>query len=130
MISCAAGGLIATGQIPPWLRTSNGGSFNQNAGQTSPGVTSTILDFLWINTRPKSATFLSLILRHKPQVIGLHLDANGWAQVDELIELVNQHGIALRQKCWMLLLASNEQSAAFTFNCRSHPDIGLIRAIR
>lgn len=30
--------------------------------------------------------FLSLILRHKPETIGLKLDKNGWADIDELIE--------------------------------------------
>lgn len=30
--------------------------------------------------------FLSLVLRHKPEVAGLKLDQNGWADVDELIE--------------------------------------------
>lgn len=29
--------------------------------------------------------FISLILRHKPQVIGIQLDRHGWADVDELI---------------------------------------------
>lgn len=29
--------------------------------------------------------FLSLILRHKPEVIGIELDEHGWANVDELI---------------------------------------------
>ena len=29
--------------------------------------------------------FLSLILRHSPETIGLQLDQNGWADVDELI---------------------------------------------
>ena len=29
--------------------------------------------------------FISLILRHKPEVIGIKLDPHGWAQVDELI---------------------------------------------
>lgn len=29
--------------------------------------------------------FISLILRHKPEVIGIRLDPHGWAQVDELI---------------------------------------------
>jgi putative RNA 2'-phosphotransferase len=37
--------------------------------------------------REKSLSkFLSLLLRHKPQLIGLELDKNGWANVDELIE--------------------------------------------
>lgn len=29
--------------------------------------------------------YLSLILRHHPEVIGISLDAHGWADVDELI---------------------------------------------
>ena len=30
--------------------------------------------------------FLSLVLRHQPDYIGLHLNENGWADVNELIE--------------------------------------------
>lgn len=30
--------------------------------------------------------FLSLVLRHKPEVVGIKLDENGWANVDDLIE--------------------------------------------
>lgn len=29
--------------------------------------------------------FISLILRHKPEVIGINLDEHGWADVDELL---------------------------------------------
>ena len=29
--------------------------------------------------------YMSLILRHKPQVIGIHLDAYGWADVNALL---------------------------------------------
>ena len=36
--------------------------------------------------------FISLALRHKPQVIGLRLDGHGWAQVDELIDGINRSG--------------------------------------
>lgn len=34
--------------------------------------------------------FLSLILRHQPEVIGLSLDEHGWASVPELIEGISQ----------------------------------------
>ena len=37
--------------------------------------------------------YLSLILRHHPKVIGISLDAHGWADVDELIA-----GIAQKKK--------------------------------
>ncbi len=35
--------------------------------------------------------FLSLILRHSPETIGLELDENGWADVDNLIRLSAAH---------------------------------------
>lgn len=34
----------------------------------------------------KTSKFISLILRHKPEVIGISLDEHGWANVEELIE--------------------------------------------
>jgi putative RNA 2'-phosphotransferase len=39
--------------------------------------------------------FLSLILRHKPEKIGLQLDAQGWADVEELLAKAKAHGVAL-----------------------------------
>lgn len=35
--------------------------------------------------KKKTSKFLSYVLRHHPEIIGLHLDENGWADVDELI---------------------------------------------
>lgn len=35
--------------------------------------------------------FISMVLRHKPQVIGLTLDEHGWADVTELLEKMKQH---------------------------------------
>ena len=37
-----------------------------------------------------TSKFISLILRHKPEVIGITLDEHGWANVDELIAGVNR----------------------------------------
>lgn len=34
--------------------------------------------------------FLSLVLRHHPEAIGITLDSNGWAQVDALLDGMNQ----------------------------------------
>ena len=33
----------------------------------------------------KISKYISLILRHKPEVIGIQLDANGWANVEALL---------------------------------------------
>ena len=36
--------------------------------------------------------FISMILRHKPEVIGITLDEHGWADVNELIKGINDTG--------------------------------------
>lgn len=38
----------------------------------------------------KTSRYISLILRHKPEVIGIQLDRNGWASVPALIQGVNK----------------------------------------
>lgn len=43
----------------------------------------------------QTSKFLSLVLRHQPETIGLHLDDAGWVAVQELIEACNRHGQAL-----------------------------------
>lgn len=34
----------------------------------------------------RTGKFLSLILRHKPDAIGIELDENGWANVGDVLE--------------------------------------------
>ncbi|MDN8618030.1 RNA 2'-phosphotransferase [Variovorax ginsengisoli] len=43
----------------------------------------------------ETSKFLSYILRHEPQSIGLSLDTEGWARVDALIEAAVKHERAL-----------------------------------
>lgn len=38
----------------------------------------------------KDSKYLSLILRHKPEIIGITLDEHGWANVKELIQGINK----------------------------------------
>jgi len=38
----------------------------------------------------KTSKYISLILRHKPEAIGITLDAHGWANVNDLINGVNK----------------------------------------
>ena len=40
----------------------------------------------------ETSKFLSFVLRHKPEAIGLKLDANGWADINELINKGNASG--------------------------------------
>ena len=39
--------------------------------------------------------FLSRVLRHDPDSIGLALDAQGWVRIDDLVERAGAHGMAL-----------------------------------
>jgi putative RNA 2'-phosphotransferase len=57
----------------------------------------------------KTGKFLSLVLRHKPETIGLILDANGWANVNELIRLANRHGNPLTRPLLERVVAENDK---------------------
>ena len=46
----------------------------------------------------KASKFLSLVLRHKPEQIGLTLDREGWVGVDEVIERARAHGMLLTRE--------------------------------
>jgi putative RNA 2'-phosphotransferase len=43
----------------------------------------------------KTSKFLSLILRHEPERVGLKLGEAGWVDVAELLEAINRNGTAL-----------------------------------
>lgn len=43
--------------------------------------------------KKKISKFLSLILRHQPEIINLTLDKNGWANVDELKEKCSKNNM-------------------------------------
>ena len=53
--------------------------------------------------------FLSLVLRHKPEEIGLVLDENGWAALAELIRLSNQRGKQLTRELVEEVVAKNDK---------------------
>jgi len=63
----------------------------------------------------RTSKFLSLILRHKPEVIGLSLQEGGWANVDELIEKINMHGTALDRTLLQEIVDTNDKKR-FAFN--------------
>ncbi len=42
--------------------------------------------------------FLSLVLRHKPEVIGVKLDEQGWCAVKDLIEAMQNKGKIIDRK--------------------------------
>ena len=62
----------------------------------------------------ETSKFMSLILRHKPETIGIEMDEHGWADVDELIE-----GISKTHKIDMEILEEivrSDEKQRYSFN--------------
>lgn len=59
--------------------------------------------------------FLSLILRHQPETIGIQLDQNGWADVQILLEKANNYGIKFDREILNHIVATNPKKR-FAFN--------------
>src|SRR6478672_1936604 len=57
----------------------------------------------------KSSKFLSLVLRHQPERIGLMLDQNGWADVDDLIARAGAHGVTLTRELVAEIVATSDK---------------------
>lgn len=66
---------------------------------------------------PIAATskLLSYVLRHRPDSIGLQLDAQGWAAVDDLLACLRAHGKAIdRGLLERVVLENDKQRFAFS----------------
>lgn len=66
--------------------------------------------------RIKTSRFLSLVLRHRPETIGLELDQNGWASVAELVEKVNAHGSHSLTDAYLQEIVSDCDKQRFAFS--------------
>lgn len=75
-----------------------------------------------MKTLKKTSKYISLILRHKPEVIGINLDEHGWANVGELIEGVSKtHPLTLQI---LEQIVAEDEKQRYSFN----DDKTLIRA--
>ena len=61
-----------------------------------------------MNTK-RSSKFLSLVLRHKPETIGITLDENGWVSVDKLLEALAQHNRTMTESELNELVRTNDK---------------------
>jgi putative RNA 2'-phosphotransferase len=59
--------------------------------------------------------FLSLVLRHQPETIGIQLDQNGWADIEELLDRAKKHGIQVDRELLNHIVATNSKKR-FAFN--------------
>ncbi|HYE71760.1 MAG TPA: RNA 2'-phosphotransferase [Blastocatellia bacterium] len=71
----------------------------------------------------KVSKFLSLVLRHKPEEIGIQLDEAGWTPVDTLLAALNSHGLSITREELEQVVSNNEKKR-FAFS----DDGRLIRA--
>ena len=63
----------------------------------------------------KTSKYLALVLRHKPEKIGLTLDEHGWADVDELIEKTVRSGRELDRESLEYIVRTNDKKR-YAFN--------------
>lgn len=67
--------------------------------------------------------FLSLVLRHKPETIGIQLDPNGWTEVDLLLEKLRKNSADMDFERLEQIVYTNDKQR-FAFNA----DLTKIRA--
>ena len=69
-----------------------------------------------------TSKFIALILRHKPETIGISLDEHGWANVEDLIEGINKQQPFTMSDLEEIVKTDNKQRYSF------NEDKTLIRA--
>ena len=72
----------------------------------------------------KTSKFMSLILRHKPETIGITLDEHGWADVKNLIDGINLAGGHDLDRELLEEIVRTDEKQRYSFN----EDHSLIRA--
>ena len=63
----------------------------------------------------KTSKFLSFVLRHKPEAIGIVLDKNGWIETTVLLEACRSHNHAISREELEEVVRSNDKKR-FAFN--------------
>ena len=74
--------------------------------------------------KTKTSRFISMILRHKPETIGITLDEHGWADVQELIDGINHSGGHSLDMELLEEIVRTDEKQRYSFN----EDHTLIRA--
>lgn len=65
--------------------------------------------------RTRTSKFLSLVLRHEPEKVGLQLDPNGWVEVEALVAALRSHGRTVdRDELDEIVAACPKQRFAFS----------------
>lgn len=62
----------------------------------------------------KWSRFLAMVLRHKPEVVGIRLDEHGWAQIKQLLEAFNK--IEAFDMSMLEQIVADDDKQRFAFN--------------
>ena len=73
-------------------------------------MTCLVISRIMPNRTVKISKFLSLVLRHKPETIGLTLDEAGWVSEPELLQVCTQHNFPLSAEELQAVVASTDGS--------------------
>ncbi len=65
----------------------------------------------------RTSKFLNLILRHKPETVGLVLDDNGWIDVDLLLEKMNKAGKTIDRSALEQVVKNNSKQRFVFSEC-------------
>jgi putative RNA 2'-phosphotransferase len=57
----------------------------------------------------KTSKFLSLVLRHQPERIGIELDESGWVRIDTLLSAMDDHGRPLTRETLQFVVDNNDK---------------------
>ena len=74
--------------------------------------------------KKNTSKFISLILRHRPEAIGISLDEHGWADVQDLIDGINRSGGHFLDMEKLEEIVRTDEKQRYSFN----EDHTLIRA--
>ncbi|QDT96470.1 RNA 2'-phosphotransferase [Gimesia aquarii] len=57
----------------------------------------------------KKSKFLSLVLRHQPETIGIELDESGWVDIETLLTSMAEHGKTMSRETLELVVNTNDK---------------------
>lgn len=57
----------------------------------------------------RTGKFLSIILRHKPEEVGLSLDKNGWLNIPDLLDAIRPHGYNINRNDLEKIVETNNK---------------------
>lgn len=57
----------------------------------------------------RTSKFLSLVLRHQPEMIGIELDESGWTDVDQLLEALDRRGRTVTREQLEFVVRENDK---------------------